>query len=67
MFTGGGVFFEQAFMNDPRLLLWVTNQHQAIGAVHPKVNIPRMKGECALLHGLDKFLSLWGVGTSLHF
>lgn len=25
------------FMNDPRMLLWVTNQHQAAGAVHPKV------------------------------
>jgi len=25
------------FMNDPRILLWVTNQHQAAGAVHPKV------------------------------
>ena len=26
-----------AFMDDPRMLLWVTNQHQAFGAVHPKV------------------------------
>lgn len=28
----------QAFMDDPRLLLWVTNQHHALGAVHPKVS-----------------------------
>ena len=27
----------RAFMDDPRIVLWVSNQHQARAAVHPKV------------------------------
>jgi hypothetical protein len=26
------------FLDDPRIVLWVTNQHQAKDAVHPKVS-----------------------------
>ena len=34
-------------MNDPRVLLWVTNQHQAREAAHPKIlSLPLgVKGE----------------------
>lgn len=47
------------FMNDPRILLWVTNQHHALKAVHPKIlSLPlgmKNKPDRIFFEGMKKY------------